>query len=127
VTDVTSRDVALECSDAASRSIENRPRWAGQLRNRGRVNQIAPEMRHGGDEFERAVGNKKGKMRHEAAASSIEAVDPAGATTLRSKQAGDLHHEGFAEAAEDVLIGLDIPGALDDIVIVFVGHDPALL
>lgn len=58
---------------------------------------------------------------------SIEAVDPAGSATHLCKQPGDLHHEGFAEAAEDVLTGLDVPGAFDDIVIVFVGDDPALL
>ena len=58
---------------------------------------------------------------------SVESVDPAGLAARLGKQSGDLHHEGFAEAAEDVLIGLDVPGALDDIVIVFVDDDPALL
>ncbi len=58
---------------------------------------------------------------------SVEAVDPAGSAARLGKQSGDLHHEGFAEAAEDVLIGLNVPGALDDIVGVFVDHDPALL
>ncbi len=58
---------------------------------------------------------------------SIEPVDPAGSAARLGKQSGDLHQEGFAEAAEDVLIGLNVPGAFDDIVIVFVDHDPALL
>ena len=58
---------------------------------------------------------------------SIEAVDPAGPAARLGKQSGDLHHEGFPEAAEDVLVGLDVPGAPEDIVIVFIGHDPALL
>ena len=43
------------------------------------------------------------------------------------QQSCDLHHEGFAEAAEDALIGLDVPGAFDNILILLVDHDPALL
>lgn len=58
---------------------------------------------------------------------SIEAVDPAGSAACLCEQPGDLHHERFAEAAENVLARLDVPGAFDDVVIVFVGHDPALL
>jgi hypothetical protein len=58
---------------------------------------------------------------------SIEPVDPTGSSARLGKQSGDFHHEGFAEAAEDVLIGLDVPGVFDDIVIVLIGHDPALL
>ena len=36
---------------------------------------------------------------------SIETADPAGSVARLRKQFGDLHHEGFAEAVENVLSG----------------------
>ncbi len=44
-----------------------------------------------------------------------------------AKGCGNPHHEGLAEPAKRLLVRPDVPGSFGDIVIVFVGNDPAAL
>ena len=58
---------------------------------------------------------------------SIQAADATSRLSCLGKGGRNLHHEGFAETAEDMAARLDVPGALGDIIIVFVDDDPASL
>ena len=58
---------------------------------------------------------------------SIQTADPPPGFTRVGKCGRDLHHEGLAEPAKVFAVGRDGPGALDDIVIILVDDDPALL
>ena len=58
---------------------------------------------------------------------SIESAYTTSGFTRAGKRGRDLHHEGLAEPAKVFAVGLDVPGALDDIVIILVDDDPALL
>ncbi len=58
---------------------------------------------------------------------SIHTVDTPTRLPRCGKGGRDLHYEGLAEAAKDVVSRFYVPGVLGDIVIVFVDDDPASL